>query len=240
MVECELPKLEVAGSKPVARSMPLGPTAGFAKQEVDLALFGKPRPPQEEHKNDTAGQRAPESHVAPPVSTRIEPKPANPPEARRDAVAQSKAPEPARVETQRKGVNAIIGSSIVIKGELLGEEELVIEGRVEGKIHIKNNLIVGQKGSVEADIQAQSVVINGRVHGNIVADRVEIVASGSLEGNIKAPKISIADGAHFKGSVDMGHVPEKEAPPKPVMPQRPVVSVAPPPVSNKPDLNLKL
>ncbi|MFN7973205.1 MAG: polymer-forming cytoskeletal protein [Acidobacteriota bacterium] len=120
-------------------------------------------------------------------------------------------------------MSAIIGSSIVIKGELLGDEEIVIEGRVEGKIHIKNNLIVGQKGSVEADIVAHGVIINGRVHGNIVADRVEIVASGSLEGNIKAPKISIADGAHFKGSVDMGH---SEAPAAPA--PRPAAAVAHP------------
>lgn len=191
-----------------------------------MALFGRPKPPPpEEPKRDT-----PPRPVQPPaaVVARHEPKPTAP-EPKREAPRQ---PESASQSSMKKEVSAVIGSSIVIKGELLGEEELVIEGRVEGKINIKNNLIIGQKGSVEADVTAKSVVINGRVHGNIVAERVEIVASGSLEGNIKAPKISIADGAHFKGSVDMGQGGNDAKPT--IIPSKPALS------GSKPLENLKL
>jgi len=160
-----------------------------------VALFGKPKPPNEVNRNPSPSTPAP---VAKPLSA----SPSKPTSAQVRSTSQTSERKPS-MANQTKGANAVIGSSIIIKGELFGDEELVIEGRVEGKINIKNRLVIGQKGSVEADIEAKSVVINGRVNGNVLAQRVEIVASGSLEGNIKAPKISIADGAHFKGSVDM-------------------------------------
>ena len=98
----------------------------------------------------------------------------------------------------------MIGPQIRIQGELSGDEDLVVEGRVEGKISVSKTLRIGNNAQVNAEIKAQTVVIAGRVIGNVTADRVEIIASGSLEGNIRAPKIAIAEGAQFKGSVDMG------------------------------------
>ncbi len=100
--------------------------------------------------------------------------------------------------------NTVIGSSIVIDGEILGEEDLTIEGTVKGKIILKENLFVEQSGVVEADIETQTVTINGQVTGNISAsDKVEIRSDGRMVGDIKAPRIIIADGAVFKGNVDM-------------------------------------
>jgi cytoskeletal protein CcmA (bactofilin family) len=100
--------------------------------------------------------------------------------------------------------NTVIGGSIVIDGEISGDEDLVIQGTVKGTIHLKENLFVENGGVVEADIQTQTVTISGQVTGNIHAsDKVEIRADGKMVGDIKAPRILIADGATFKGNVDM-------------------------------------
>jgi len=106
-----------------------------------------------------------------------------------------------------------IGRSVFIKGELTGDEDLTIEGRVEGKIELKDhNLVIGPNGKINAEINAKNVTIIGSVVGNINAsDILEIKTSGSVMGDIKAPRISIADGAHFKGSVDMQRSTEKKA-----------------------------
>jgi len=98
-----------------------------------------------------------------------------------------------------------IGKSVFIKGELTGDENLTIEGRVEGKIELKDhNLIIGPNGKINAEINAKNVTVIGSVVGNISATEVvEIKSSGSVMGDIKSVRVSIADGAHFRGSVDM-------------------------------------
>ena len=105
--------------------------------------------------------------------------------------------------TREEVVN--IGKSVFIKGELTGDEDLTIEGRVEGKIELKDhNLIIGPNGKINAEINAKNVTVIGSVVGNISAgEMIEIRTSGSVTGDIKAPRVSIADGAHLKGSVDM-------------------------------------
>ena len=100
--------------------------------------------------------------------------------------------------------NTVIGSSIVIDGEITGEEDLVIQGTVKGRISLKESLYVEESGVVEADIETQNVDISGQVTGNITAsDKVELKAQCRVVGDIKAPRILIADGASFKGNVDM-------------------------------------
>ncbi len=100
--------------------------------------------------------------------------------------------------------NTIIGSSIVIDGEISGDEDLVIQGTVKGKIQLKESLYVEESGVVEADIETQNVDISGQVTGNIIAsDKVELKTQCRMTGDIKAPRILIADGATFKGNVDM-------------------------------------
>ncbi|MDX1387715.1 MAG: polymer-forming cytoskeletal protein [Acidobacteriota bacterium] len=98
-----------------------------------------------------------------------------------------------------------IGQSIQIKGELTGNEDLTIEGKVDGKIDLKDhNLTIGANGKIKAEIAAKTVVIIGEVIGNIVAhDKVEIAESGSVRGDIIAPRVVLADGSRFKGSIDM-------------------------------------
>jgi len=107
---------------------------------------------------------------------------------------------------------AVIGPNIRIQGELSGDEDLVVEGRVEGKISVTKGLRIGPQAQVNAEVKAHHVVIAGRIVGNVIAtDKVEILPSGVLEGNIRAPKIAIAEGAQFKGSVDMGSKPANDA-----------------------------
>ncbi len=102
-----------------------------------------------------------------------------------------------------------IGQSIQIKGELSGNEDLTVEGKVEGKIVLKDhNLTIGANGRITAEIQAKTVMVVGEVVGNITADdKVEIAATGSMKGDIVAPRVALADGARFKGSIDMDRKP---------------------------------
>lgn len=98
----------------------------------------------------------------------------------------------------------VIGSSIVIDGEINGDEDLVVQGTVKGRISLKESLYVENSGVVEADIETKNVEISGSVIGNIRAsDKVEIKSDGRMVGDIKSPRILIADGASFKGNVDM-------------------------------------
>jgi cytoskeletal protein CcmA (bactofilin family) len=99
----------------------------------------------------------------------------------------------------------MIGPSIVIKGTVSGDEDLVIQGRVEGTIALESNVLsVGQSGKVAADIIAKTVNIDGEVKGDITGkEKVIISKSGNVKGNIVAPRVTLEDGAIFKGSIDM-------------------------------------
>jgi len=107
----------------------------------------------------------------------------------------------------RAAQTANIGQSLFIKGEVSGSEDLTVEGRVEGRIDLKDhNLTIGPNGRVHAEIHAKNISIVGEVTGNVAADeKVEVSDTGRLVGDIRAPRISISDGAQFKGSVDMVH-----------------------------------
>ncbi|MBN4078783.1 polymer-forming cytoskeletal protein [Gammaproteobacteria bacterium AH-315-C21] len=109
---------------------------------------------------------------------------------------------------------ATIGSSIAIKGDLVGEEDLVVHGRIEGTVTLKqNSLLVGKDGHIKADIRARIIVIEGRVEGGLFGDeQVIIKKSGSVQGNIEAPRVALEDGCKFKGSIEMG-VASKSAQP---------------------------
>lgn len=134
--------------------------------------------------------------------------------------AQAPAAEPA-VAPQRPPsyvrdiVN--IGKSVVIKGELSGSEDLIIEGQVEGKIELRQNVLtIGPNGKIKAQIFAKAVVVQGEVTGNITAtEKVDIRDNGSVDGDITSPRVAIAEGAHFRGSIDMQRGAAKPAEVKP-------------------------
>ena len=98
-----------------------------------------------------------------------------------------------------------IGRSIFIKGEISGNQDLIIDGRVEGEIQLRENQVtVGENGKISGEIHAKTIIINGEVVGNMFArERLEIKSSGALKGDITSPKLIIDDGAFFKGSIDM-------------------------------------
>jgi cytoskeletal protein CcmA (bactofilin family) len=104
---------------------------------------------------------------------------------------------------ERTAVN--IGKSVVIKGELNGSEDLTIEGQVEGKIELRQNVLtIGANGRIKAQVFAKSVIILGEVTGNVTAsEKVDIRDNGSVDGDIASPRVAIAEGAHFRGSIDM-------------------------------------
>jgi cytoskeletal protein CcmA (bactofilin family) len=106
---------------------------------------------------------------------------------------------------QSKTAHANIGQSLFIKGEVSGSEDLTVDGRVEGRIDLKDhNLTIGPNGKVHADVHAKNITIVGEVTGNVVADeKVDLTDSGRLVGDIRSPRIAVSDGAQFKGSVDM-------------------------------------
>jgi cytoskeletal protein CcmA (bactofilin family) len=107
-----------------------------------------------------------------------------------------------------------IGTSIVVNGQLTGAEDLTVEGRVEGKIELRDHVLtVGPNGHIKAQVLARVIVVLGRVTGNLTAtEKIDIRESGSVEGDMVAPRVAIADGSHFRGSIDMQ---EKDQPAKP-------------------------
>ena len=98
-----------------------------------------------------------------------------------------------------------IGKSVIIKGELSGSEDLTIEGQVEGKIELRQNILtIGPNAKIKAQVFAKAIIVQGEVHGNVSAtERVDIRDNGSVDGDLSAPRVAIADGAHFRGSIDM-------------------------------------
>jgi cytoskeletal protein CcmA (bactofilin family) len=104
-----------------------------------------------------------------------------------------------------KGAPAVIGSTVKIKGEVQSEEDLVVDGLIEGTVLLKNNeLVVGSSGRVHADVKAKSVKVDGELHGDVDAgERIVITANGVMRGNIQAPRVILEDGSKFKGSIDM-------------------------------------
>jgi cytoskeletal protein CcmA (bactofilin family) len=96
-----------------------------------------------------------------------------------------------------------IGKSIVIKGEASGSENVYPDGELEGSVElVAGNLTVGSDGRIRANVQARSIVVHGRVDGNLYAiKRVELKKSAVVVGDIYTPRIVIEDGASLKGSV---------------------------------------
>jgi cytoskeletal protein CcmA (bactofilin family) len=102
-------------------------------------------------------------------------------------------------------VQATIGRSIVLKGELSANEDLLIEGQFDGTVNLQDHcLTVGANGRVTAEIQARQVVIYGTVKGNVSArEKIDVRRTGNVTGDLTSASISIEEGAYFKGSIDI-------------------------------------
>jgi len=132
--------------------------------------------------------------------------------------SQAAVREPKSLLTNGKSIDAIadratgcLGSSLHVKGDIIGTEDLLIDGSVEGLIQLdEGKVTVGPAAKVTADINARDVVVYGYVKGNVRAKgRIEIKKDGSVIGNLTTAQIMIEDGADFKGSIEIDKSPAK-------------------------------
>jgi cytoskeletal protein CcmA (bactofilin family) len=109
------------------------------------------------------------------------------------------------MEAPKAGDFALIGKSVVIKGDLSGSEDLYIDGVVEGNIELAgNSLTIGPNGQVKASIKAKGVTISGKLEGNVNAsDRLELRKTAIVMGDVATQRVSIEEGAYIKGKVDI-------------------------------------
>jgi len=118
------------------------------------------------------------------------------------------APRAVAAATKPASTQCIIGPRTVIKGDITGDEDVLVEGTIEGTVQIRSDLKVGPGGRVKATVTAQTVVVAGELEGDCQAEqRVHIEATGKLTGNIRAPRVVIVEGATFKGNSDMSPRP---------------------------------
>lgn len=150
-----------------------------------MALFKGKRGDAEEAEAAPAGRPAPSPVPLPPAqrSERVDP----------------------RKEKGGSSPMANIGKSISIKGDVAGDEDTVIEGRVEGRVSLKNHhLTVGANGDVQGEVSGKQVTIVGKVSGNVVAsERVEVRESGQIQGDLISPRLLVAEGATINGAITM-------------------------------------
>ena len=114
-------------------------------------------------------------------------------------------PSASRLGSSTSRSSARLGASIQIKGQVSGDEDLQIDGKVDGPISLRGHeLIVGSTAQLNSEIHAGEVVVSGKVVGNVHArGRVDIRKDGSVSGDISTARISIEDGAHFKGRIEI-------------------------------------
>jgi cytoskeletal protein CcmA (bactofilin family) len=115
--------------------------------------------------------------------------------------------------TSGSGGTARLGASLHVKGEITGNEDLSIDGSVEGLVHLQDRkLTIGASARVTADVIAREVVVYGNVKGNLRArDRIEIKKDGSVVGDLTTARIMIEDGAYFKGSIEIDKAGEAKS-----------------------------
>jgi cytoskeletal protein CcmA (bactofilin family) len=127
-----------------------------------------------------------------------------------------------------RGGSAVLGKSVIVKGQIFSREDLTIDGEVEGTVELQEHrLTVGPNGKVLAAIKAKEVVVLGTIHGNVeTTDKIDIRKDAKLVGDIKTARVVIEDGAYFKGNIDIvrAEVPKPQVAPKP----QPVASATAP------------
>jgi cytoskeletal protein CcmA (bactofilin family) len=148
-----------------------------------------------------------------PLASRPEPRePRAEPRTPAQRAAETKATEPRPVEVRAPEVRtpeaapraSVLGPTLRFRGELSAQEDLIVQGSVEGSITHTQNLTIGTDGSMKGDIRARVIVIDGKVEGDLFAtESVNIRATAKVKGNVFAPRIAVQDGAFFQGQVEM-------------------------------------
>jgi cytoskeletal protein CcmA (bactofilin family) len=133
--------------------------------------------------------------------------------------------------------STIVGQTMLIKGNLEGDEDLTVQGRIEGSLSLTKTLIIEPNGVVKADVSVANAVVSGVMVGNLTAsDSLEITESGRMVGDIRAPRVIIVEGASVRGKVDMGdlEMPRPASDRKPVYTPKPMSRPAAPAAKSKP------
>ena len=130
-----------------------------------------------------------------------------------------------------RGGSAVLGKSVIVKGQIFSREDLTIDGEVEGTVELQEHrLTVGPNGKVIAGIKAREVVVLGTIHGNVeTTDKIDIRKDAKLLGDIRTARVVIEDGAYFKGNIDI--VRAEVAKPQPAPKPQPVASATAPTTS---------
>src|SRR5579862_8267287 len=130
--------------------------------------------------------------------------PAAPASQIKENAPMSTNPAPSHHATDSRGP-AVIGKSVMIKGQIFSREDLTIDGEIDGSVELhEHRLTVGPHGKLQAGVKAREIVVLGSVHGNVEAsDKIVIRKDARLVGDIKTARIVIEDGAYFKGSIDI-------------------------------------
>lgn len=126
--------------------------------------------------------------------------------------APAQTPTSTPASQQNSGSTSVIGHNIQFRGELVGKEDIIIEGRIEGTVLMEGqHLTIGSTGELDANIHAENIVINGKLTGDVLADElIEIKKSAVVKGNLIAPRIQLEDGGKFRGSMDMVDTEEEQ------------------------------
>jgi cytoskeletal protein CcmA (bactofilin family) len=116
----------------------------------------------------------------------------------------------------------VLGKTLLFRGELTAEEDVILQGRVEGSIRHARNLVIGTDGSVLGDVYAAHLTVEGLVEGDLhCTEAVVVRATAQVRGNIFAPRVGIMEGATFNGRVEMDPGAAAQGGPRPKPPQTP-------------------
>lgn len=176
-------------------------------------------------------RRKEEEYVPKPVSA-----PPKPSELAKEGIPMSTLPSRSSAEPHHDAPRgqAVLGKSVIVKGQIVSREDLTIDGEVEGTVELQEHrLTVGPNGRVTASVKAREIVVLGTIHGNVeTTDKIDIRKDAKLVGDIRTARIVIEDGAYFKGNID---IVRAEAPkPQPVPKPQPA---APTPAASTPASN---
>ena len=107
-------------------------------------------------------------------------------------------------DTAKARNTSVLGPTLKFKGELTADEDLLIQGKIEGSIKHTSSLTVGESGHVKANISAEYIAVEGNVEGDLHGGKsVTVRETADIKGNISSPTVSLLEGATFNGNVDM-------------------------------------
>jgi cytoskeletal protein CcmA (bactofilin family) len=131
--------------------------------------------------------------------------PPAPSELAKEGIPMSTLPSRSLEPHHEGGRSAVLGKSVILKGQIISREDLTIDGEVEGTVELKEHrLTIGPNGKVKASVKARELVVIGTIHGDVeITDKIDIRREAKLVGDIKTARVVIEDGAYFKGNIDI-------------------------------------